>query len=327
MAILIVDDTPATCLLLRAMLRKAGYEEIYTATSAREALAHLGLGTQPAPADFQLVLLDMVMPEMDGLECCRIIRRHDATRELPVIIVTARDDRAALSAAFEAGAFDYISKPIDPTNLHVRVRNALRLKAALDEGKARELELIRSQEALEEANRRLAVLATTDALTGAANRRQLEVCLEREWERALRYGRSLAVVLIDIDHFKGYNDHYGHLAGDRCLQQVTETLQQGAARSTELFGRYGGEEFLLVLPEISAQEAAQNAERLRIAVEARNVPHELSPVAPYLTVSLGVSAVVPSRGTTVTQLLRAADRALYSAKAAGRNCVRCADPE
>jgi diguanylate cyclase (GGDEF)-like protein len=174
---------------------------------------------------------------------------------------------------------------------------------------------------LEEANRRLATLSTTDSLTGLANRRKFDEVWQAEWQRATRQGSLLAVIMLDVDFFKRYNDHCGHQAGDACLQQVANILAGGIHRAGELVARYGGEEFVLVLPGADLADAYASAERIRAAVQAAAIPHPDSPLGPVVTISLGLAASIPCVGTPSEQLLRAADDALYQAKAEGRN--RC----
>lgn len=183
-------------------------------------------------------------------------------------------------------------------------------------------ELERANERLREANSRLERLSLTDALTEIANRRHFDGTLEQEWRRAQRAGLPLSLVMLDLDHFKAYNDAYGHLAGDRCLHQVARTMRESLRRAGDLAVRYGGEEFVLLLPETDAHGVAQLADRLRAAVEALEISHAYSPVAPRVTASIGVATVLPRDGVVPEMLVEAADRALYRAKHDGRNRVR-----
>jgi diguanylate cyclase (GGDEF)-like protein len=176
---------------------------------------------------------------------------------------------------------------------------------------------------LEEANRKLATLSVTDALTGLANRRHFDEVLRREWARCQRAGAPIAVIMLDIDHFKKFNDHYGHQAGDACLVEVAAALQAALRRPGDLVARYGGEEFCVVLPDADAGHAMQIGEHLRAAVAGLAVPHALAPGG-RVTISVGAAAVDPSSGTTADAVLRAADSALYAAKGAGRNTVELA---
>jgi diguanylate cyclase (GGDEF)-like protein len=174
---------------------------------------------------------------------------------------------------------------------------------------------------LEAANRKLEDLSSTDALTGLANRRRFDAVWELEWQRALRQGFALAVAMIDVDHFKDYNDHYGHQAGDDCLRRLAQVLAAASQRSGELAARYGGEEFVIVLPGVNAEDAMANAERIRSAVQALNIVNAVDIPAGMLTVSIGVACRVPTAHDSPASLLRAADAALYEAKHQGRNRV------
>ena len=178
---------------------------------------------------------------------------------------------------------------------------------------------------LQEANRRLSTLSTTDSLTGLANRRKFDEVWQTEWQRSVRQGMPLAVIMLDVDFFKRYNDHCGHQAGDACLQQVAHILAAGVQRAGELVARYGGEEFVLVLPGARLGDAQASAERIRAAVQAAAIAHPASPLGPCVTVSVGFAADTPRLGEDPERLLRAADAALYQAKAQGRNCC-CASP-
>jgi len=186
------------------------------------------------------------------------------------------------------------------------------------------IELALVNQKLHEANRELEALARRDALTGVANRRQFDEVLEAEWRRARRARSSLALVFVDVDHFKAYNDACGHQAGDACLQTVAQTLATVAHRAGDLVARYGGEEFAVILPGLDAEQAAALAEAMRKAVEQRAVPHPASPGAGVVTASLGVCVLVPQRGDTASTLVHETDLALYRAKAAGRNRVAAA---
>jgi two-component system chemotaxis family response regulator WspR len=205
------------------------------------------------------------------------------------------------------------------------LRSSQKARRALDQ-KVRELlaterQLKEANAALAEANAALERLSAMDSLTGLANRRRLDEALETFYAAAARGGDSLGAAMVDIDHFKAYNDLYGHLAGDQCLRQVAATIKASLERPADLAARYGGEEFLVVLPDTGASGAAHVAERLRSAVEALGIPHGGSRVAGYVTVSVGHASIVPSPGGSATDLVHAADRALYAAKGRGRNRI------
>lgn len=294
--LLLVDDVPANLDVLLEHLQD-GQVRLLAATSGKDALR---LALQ-APPD--LILLDVMMPDMDGYEVLRQLKGHTATREVPVIFVTAMSDSLDETKGLAMGAVDYIAKPFVVPVLKARVKNHLELKRKSD---------------------LLARLAQIDGLTGISNRRHLEIQLGQEWDRCRRYGRPLSLVMIDVDHFKLFNDHYGHGQGDDCLRHVSRALSACSRRSGDMLARYGGEEFVALLPDSTAEQAARTAEELRKAVQSLGIAHRYSSSADRVTASLGVATLVPSKLSTADQLMEAADKALYLAKCAGRNCVRIA---
>ncbi|MDV2079013.1 diguanylate cyclase domain-containing protein [Marinobacter xestospongiae] len=297
--VLLVDDVPANLDVLLEHLRSDGVR-LLAATSGLEALA---LARQNPP---DLILLDVMMPNMDGYEVIRQLKGHTATRDIPVIFVTAMSDAVDEAKGLALGAVDYIAKPFVVPVLKARVNNHLELKRKSD---------------------LLAQLALVDGLTGIANRRQLERTLESEWARCQRSGYPLSVIMIDIDYFKAYNDHHGHGQGDQCLRSVAKALHGASRRAGELLARYGGEEFAVVLPNTDAESARQTAEALRACVLGLKLPHHYSPVGDYVSISVGVATTMPSQSTAVNRMMEMADTALYQAKKAGRNCVRSAGAE
>lgn len=321
--ILLIDDSRLALSATRQVLQQAGYPKALTANMVDQAFALLGVeadGFGPE-GEIDLVLMDIVMPEMDGIEACRRIKDAPHLKDLPVIMVTARDDMESLERAFAAGAMDFISKPIREVELLARVRSALTLKREMDRRKANEHELAHLNRRLAEANRELRRLSGQDPLTGLANRRTYDDALDRQWRRCGREGTPLSVVMVDIDFFKSYNDLYGHQQGDQCLERVAQTLAGGTRRPHDMVARYGGEEFVVLLPATPQVGALQTAEALRRLVEGLGLVHEGSSVGPVVTVSLGVATQIPGAGDEAADLVEAADRALYEAKAKGRNRV------
>jgi diguanylate cyclase (GGDEF)-like protein len=293
--ILAIDDTPTNLLTLGAVLGDEFALQI--ATSGAMGLALAG---QSAP---DLILLDVMMPEMDGFETCRRIKADPLTGDIPVIFVTALNNPEDETFGLEVGAVDFISKPLNSAVVRARVRTHLTLKHQAD--------LLRSMSFL-------------DGLTGIANRRQFDEALQREWRACLRTGTSLALVMIDIDHFKQFNDAYGHPVGDTCLRAIAGILHGEINRAHDLIARYGGEEFVCLLPDINLAGARIMAEQLRQAVQSLSIPHEASSTAPMVTISLGLALFIPTGKLTPEQLVAAADAQLYEAKHAGRNRVCCA---
>ncbi len=328
MRILIVDDFLENRLPLVQLLSAAGYPDLCVAESATEAFTLLGLD-DPASSGggIDVVLMDVIMPGVDGIEACRRIKAHARLRDIPILMVTGRTRPEDLQEAFAAGAMDYITKPVNTVELLARLRSALVLKREMDCRKARERELVQMTEKLGEVNRTLERLSFLDGLCGIANRRYYETFLQREWSRSSRKSAPLALILIDIDFFKNYNDAYGHQRGDDCLKQVAQALATALHRPGDLLARYGGEEFVAILPETNTAGAGAVAETLRAAVEVLAIQHASSCVKDRVTVSLGLAVADPRRDVSPSILVAAADAALYRAKREGRNCVRmAADP-
>lgn len=288
--ILVVDDIPSNVHVLSRIL-KDDYD-IYFATDGERAL-ELVQSRMP-----DLVLLDIMMPGMDGFEVCTRMKADATTRDIPVIFISAKSEVEDETRGLEVGAIDFITKPISPPIVKARVRNHLLLK--------RQADLLRS-------------LSFLDGLTGIANRRQFDETMQREWRRCARMHAPLSLIMLDVDHFKAFNDHYGHQAGDECLRAVAEVLAEQVKRPSDLVARYGGEEFVCLLPETENEGAILVAERLRAAVARLDIPHDSSPVAPHVTISLGVATALPVSDTSPEALSQLADRLLYQAKRAGRN--------
>ena len=298
--ILIVDDTPTNIQVLAEALR-AGYR-VKVATSGKAALAITGHpDSRP-----DLILLDVMMPEMDGYEVCRRLKQNPATQNIPVIFVTARSDVADEEQGLRLGAMDYIVKPFHLAIVKARVQNHINLKMKTD--------LLES-------------LALIDGLTGIPNRRRFDEALEHEWKRALRDGTPLALIMADIDHFKAYNDNYGHAAGDGCLKAVAKCLSKSLSRPSDIMARYGGEEFVAVIPDTDGEGARLLAERWCANVAALGLPHLFSSAADHVTISAGYATLKPESCQSPKELLELADKMLYQAKGQGRNRVcGCAPP-
>ncbi|MGZ8289994.1 MAG: diguanylate cyclase [Telluria sp.] len=423
-AILIVDDAPANLGMLRKLMAQQGYQT-FVANSGERALS---IARRVRP---DLILMDVVMPGMDGLETCRQLKEHPSTERIPVIFMSARNDTDDVVAGFDIGAVDYISKPLRMAEVCARVRAQLQIRTTSDtqheqaerlrtivDSMAEGLMIIEasgriqyanpacgrylgcSPEALEkktlndllsppvaqeyldyfarcaeepeiapqpgarevvirrcdgslramdltlapmamhqtlfigllhdithhkQSENALQRAALLDPLTKIANRRHFDAFIDVEWQRAVRSGEPLSLVVLDVDHFKLYNDTLGHPAGDLALQQVAGVLQAHAPRATDLAARYGGEEFVLLFAETSSSDAAALAETIRSHVEALQMPHPRSPSSEWITVSMGVATMIPTQLDHIEKLFVAADRAMYSAKEAGRNRVEAMD--
>lgn len=321
--ILVVDDEKMMRILLRRALEKEGYR-VAEATDGQDCLEAFQR-LQP-----DLVLLDAMMPIMDGFTCCAQLQSlqnapsqnnlsscsletwrdgfgEGRSRNPPVLIVTGLEDTASVDRAFEVGATDYITKPIHWAVLRQRVR--------------RLIEQTQLYKQLEAANQELQRLACLDALTQVANRRSFDRTLNSEWLRMRREKAPLSLILCDVDFFKDFNDTYGHIAGDICLQQVVGAIQAAVKRPADLVARYGGEEFAIILPNSPAAGAVHVGEQIRAKVAGLKIDHPKSQVSQYVTVSLGVACTVPGVNANPTILIDAADKALYAAKEAGRDRV------
>jgi len=302
--ILIVDDHEDNVELLKARLEAWGYHTD-TASNGNDALAKV----EASPPE--LILLDVMMPGIDGIEVARRIKNNDALPFIPIIMQTALDTTENKVEGLEAGADDYITKPIDFAELKARMTSMLRIKRLQEELKDREKDLL-------EANERLRYMSQTDALTGIDNRRHLEERLAEMFEHSKRLSEPFSCVMCDLDRFKSVNDTYGHAAGDAILKQFSQILMD-AAREIDRVGRYGGEEFMLLLPGTVLDAGVTFAERVRKQVESNTFTFDGTSIR--RTASFGVSAWPHPRITDCDALMRAADDALYVAKETGRNRV------
>lgn len=320
LSILIVDDRPENLLTLESLLDRPELE-IVRANSGMEALE------KTLDHEFALVLLDVQMPGMDGYETAELMRGNNKTRHIPIIFITAaQKEREHMFKGYDSGAVDFMFKPLEPAVLNSKVGVFLdlqRQKCQLEE-KTRELdakivELEELQQQLEETNEKLRRLSAQDGLTGIPNRRSFDERLATEWNRAIREQEPLSLIMLDIDYFKAYNDHYGHVAGDICLRQVAKTIKDALPREMDEASRYGGEEFAIILPNTCNKGAEHVADRLMKAFEELCVEHEASPSNQHLTISLGLFTHIPKHGQAPSLLVENADRALYKAKNNGRN--------
>ncbi len=326
MTILVVNESLQQRHLLETALRDGGFPDVRQAASATDAFRLLGLD-EPEEVEVpavQLILMDILLAPIDGAEACAHITSSARAQGIPIVMVCALDDEKRLQRAFDMGAADYVMRPIRDAELLSRVRHNIRLNRETALRAARERELLVVTRQLASANEALQRLSLEDGLTGIANRRHLDDYLDREWRRAIRSRAPLSVVMVDIDNFKKYNDTYGHHAGDQALKRVAQAMAGALRRAGDLVTRCGGEEFAVVLPETSAEHAHIVAETLRRVVESLAIVHGGSPVAPCVTVSVGVASEVPDRASSATALLAAADAAMYRSKQGGRNRVTAA---
>jgi diguanylate cyclase (GGDEF)-like protein len=293
---LLVDDDRAVLAAMEDMVRELGYEPV-TARSWSDALR---VYRQSRP---DCVLLDVMMPAIDGFKLARILKSEDAERFVPVILITGLGDLESRRRGMASGADDFLTKPVSPVELQIRLSSMLRIKELTDQ--------------IQSANEKLAELAATDPLTQLRNRRVVYEQLEREFARARRYKHPLAVFMMDIDHFKSVNDTHGHGVGDEVLRVVARVLRR-STRETDMPGRYGGEEFIVLAPETSAADARVVAERIRANVQADT---EAAAGIPTVTISIGIASTEATAATTFEDVIHLADEALYAAKKRGRNRV------
>ncbi len=288
--ILVVEDQVVNVHMIYALL--ANDYDVLVATDGEQGLQQC---RSMVP---DLILLDVNLPKINGYEVCRQLQSDPVTRAIPVIFLTARADTASEVEGFELGAVDYISKPINGTILRARVKSQVTIQRQRDA---------------------LRALLLTDALTGVPNRRHFDLELQRQWTHCQRKGGSLALLMIDIDYFKLYNDHYGHQLGDACLAAVAQCCAALVRRPLDTFARYGGEEFAAILSETTAIGAAALAQRMVAQVRALQRAHAASPLGGVLSISVGVASETPTLQRDCTQLLQQADAHLYRAKQGGRN--------
>jgi two-component system cell cycle response regulator len=304
MRILIADDELMSRKLLQKTLERAGYE-VTAVENGRLAAEQLCPANGP-----RLALLDWVMPELDGPDVCREVRKRNDQSYVYMVLLTSKESKEDVVAGLQSGADDYLTKPFDPEELKARLRTGLRI--------------LNLEDRLVEAREEMRFKATHDGLTALWNRGMIMDLLGRELARSMREHFSTAILMCDLDHFKTVNDTYGHLAGDDVLRETAKRLV-ASVRSYDFVGRYGGEEFLVVLNNCNPTFALARAEEIRKAIALKPVPTSSGPVP--ITMSLGLLLNQEWGRRPLEELLHEADAALYAAKAAGRNCVKVASPK
>ncbi|VXD23594.1 diguanylate cyclase domain-containing protein [Planktothrix paucivesiculata] len=327
-SILLVDDKPDNLRLLSTMLTEHQYE-VRRVTKGVMALKT----AKAAPPD--LILLDIKLPDIDGYQVCESLKSDQITAEIPIIFISALDNVLDKVKAFSVGGVDYITKPFQVEEVLVRVKNHLtlrtqhqlllaqneRLQQEIQARKVIEAALQKSQLELQKLNQELDRLAHLDGLTQTANRRQFDYYLQQEWQRLSSEQNPLSLIMCDVDYFKSYNDTYGHQAGDDCLRAIAQAISQAMSSYSGLVARYGGEEFGIILPQTQGSEAHKIAEKIQQEVENLQLVHAGSKASSYITLSLGITSLIPCLDSSPFLLIELADRALYQAKKQGRNCI------
>lgn len=292
--LLIVDDQTTNIKVLREML-KADYT-LLVATSGEKALELIATAKELP----DLILLDIIMPGIDGYDVCKQLKQSERAHYIPVIFITSKSSENDEIRGFEAGAVDYITKPFSAPIVKARLKTHLELK---------------------ELREHFVKISMRDYLTGISNRMHFDQTLAQEWKRMQRDNLPLSLIICDVDFFKNYNDHYGHLAGDGCLQRIAGIIAINPKRPADLAARYGGEEFAVILPDTNSEGAVKIAENIRVEIQKAQIPHAESTVSPYVSLSFGIATVFPSQEGTLEELIHSADVALYRAKNNGRNRV------
>ncbi|MES2356631.1 MAG: diguanylate cyclase [Pseudomonadota bacterium] len=325
--VLLVDDQIIIAEAIRRILVDQPNIDFHYCADAHEAVA---FAERIKPT---VILQDLVLPGVDGLALLRQYRVNPLTRDIPVIVLSTKEEPKVKSEAFKAGANDYLVKLPDPIELVARIRHHSRAYLNQIQRDEAYRVLRESQQQLLEMNLELQRLSSVDGLTGLANRRYFEECLASEWSRAMRGQYALSVLMIDVDDFKSYNDTYGHLAGDEVLKNAGLAIKRSFERTADLPARFGGEEFIVLLPNTDLAGAQYLGEKVRRSIYDLSIPHSASATAAYITVSVGVASSIPQRDQPLsTALVEGADLALYDAKKSGRNrvitfnSVKC-DPE
>jgi len=305
MKILVVDDSATIRAALKGLLERMGH----TVAEANDGKEALQMYRRDRPG---LVLIDVVMPVMDGYESARHMRETSADEWVPIIFLSSKEADQDLDRAIEAGGDDYLVKPVSFVVLNAKIRALQRLESM----RTKQLEMSRD---LASANRELEKLSRQDGLTGIANRRYFDSYLVTEVRRAAREKAPVSLILSDVDHFKAFNDCYGHQAGDDCLRRVAAALSSAGRRPADLAARYGGEEFAIVLPGTVLEGAVDVAQAVSRVIDGLAIPHARSAVDQTVTLSQGVVSLIPEKESASEDLIQRADQALYMAKQQGRN--------
>jgi diguanylate cyclase (GGDEF)-like protein len=304
--VLLVEDEPLQAKMTKELLEKAGYE-VLLANDGISAIRAVKTGNP------DIILMDIVLPGLNGFEICRWLKQDDSAKGIPIIMLTARTELGGKVSALQIGADDYLPKPYDALELNARIYASLRTKLFQDE-------LRMKNRQLEELLGKVEYMAITDALTGLYNRRRFYDFLAKEFKRSKRYSTALSLAILDVDYFKKVNDTFGHQTGDKVLKEISDILLK-SIREIDTAARYGGEEFVVILPNTGKEGAIIVAERIRGCVEK----HEFTGISGMITISAGISSLPDDLIGSEEEMLKCADIALYSAKSGGRNRTESAE--
>ncbi|CCU78892.1 hypothetical protein HSACCH_00968 [Halanaerobium saccharolyticum subsp. saccharolyticum DSM 6643] len=322
--ILIVDDDQDIQRLLENYLKKLEVEKINFTDTAEKTYKLLNINNLKSDPVVDLIILDIVLGAENGIDICRKVKTNPVYQEIPIIMITAQKESEYLKDAFEAGAMDYIKKPVKKIEFMVRINSAIKLRKETKARIEREKELLELSKKLKKMNQKLEKMALVDGLTNISNRRLFDKTIKKELKRAKRENDPLSLIMIDIDNFKAYNDTYGHQQGDQCLKEVASVLTENTKRAADFAARYGGEEFAVILPDTAKKGAVKIAEDIRKEIMELELEHENSITADCVTVSLGVSSICTDQEIDqqlVNSFIDKSDQALYQAKENGKNQV------
>jgi two-component system chemotaxis family response regulator WspR len=319
--VLLVDDQAMIGEAVRRALAQQPNLEFHYCSESTQAI-EVATRTQPT-----VILQDLVMPGADGLTLLRQYRDNPLTKDIPVIVLSTKEEPSTKSEAFALGANDYLIKLPDAIELVARIRHHSKAYLNQLQRDAAYRALHDTQRKLMETNAELQRLTNVDGLTGLSNRRYFNEYIAGQWKLAIREHSSFSLLMIDVDNFKRYNDSYGHLAGDEVLKSVATAMQKSFLRPTDLLARFGGEEFVVILPATPPDAVRSLGEKVRRNVETLHIPHSGSTVGAYLTISVGGAATIPKKDESFLALIATADAALYEAKGSGKNRVVIRDQD
>lgn len=319
--ILIIDDQRTIRVLLADILKQMGYKNVDLASTSEEGFKIIQNKLKRGE-EIDLILLDINLPDNNGVEICEELKKKSEFKDVPIVMITGNEDSATLKKAFAVGASDYITKNVSEIEIKARISSALNLRKEIKKRNAREEELKKTARKLKAANKKLEEMASQDGLTNLANRRLFDKIIKKEWQQAQKRNNCLGLIMLDIDYFKRYNDYYGHQTGDDCLKELAAVMKEVISPEKDLVARYGGEEFAIILPESNLRKIEAVTKKLQAKIDNLKIEHPDSPIANYVTVSIGGVVTRPQRNESFEQLIEKTDDLLYKAKKNGRNQIK-----